>query len=212
MGKLAWSITARHFVNCNCDFGCPCQFNALPTDRTCRALAAWDIEEGYYGDVRFDGLRTVTTYSWPGAVHQGNGSLQTIVDERATEGQRRALIAIIQEGQDAEPGQTMLQIYRSMCSTVHEPLFKPIELEIDVDGRKAKLRVPGLIDAEIEPIVNPVTGAQHRARIDLPMGREFHFAEVARGRTRATGSVPLEFTNSHAHLVHNTITSGGVAP
>jgi hypothetical protein len=35
---------------------------------------------------------------------------------------------------------------------------------------------------------------------------------VARGRTRATGSVPLEFTNSHAHLVHNTITSGGVAP
>lgn len=210
MGKLAWSITARHFVNCNCDFGCPCQFNALPTDRTCRALAAWDIETGYFGDVKLDGLRAVNTYSWPGAVHQGNGSLQTIVDERATAEQRRALTAVMQ-GQDAEPGQIMLAIYRAMCATVHEPLFKPIELEIDVDGRKAKLRVPGLIDTEIEPIVNPVTGAQHRARIDLPMGREFHFAEVARGRTRASGIVPLEFTNSHAHLVHNTMTSGGVA-
>ena len=84
MTALRWSITATHFVNCNCDFGCPCQFNALPTDRTCRALAAWDIHEGYFGNVQLDGLRAINTYSWPGAVHQGNGSLQTIVDERAT--------------------------------------------------------------------------------------------------------------------------------
>lgn len=210
MTALRWSITATHFVNCNCDFGCPCQFNALPTDRTCRALAAWDIHEGYFGDVRLDGLRAINTYSWPGAVHQGNGSLQTIVDERATEDQRLALAAVMQ-GQEAEPGQIMLAIYRAMCTTVHETLFKPIDLQINLEERTARLRVPGLIDAEVEPIVNAVTGAKHRARIDLPMGKEFHFAEVARGQTRASGAVPLEFTNSHAHLVHNTMTSGGVA-
>ena len=152
----------------------------------------------------------MNTYAWPGAVHQGNGAMQSIIDERADEAQRRALAAVLQ-GQDADPGQIMLQIYRAMCPTLHEPLIRPIELSIDVDARKARLRVPDLIDVEVEPILNPVTGAVHRARIDLPMGREFHFAEVARGRTRATGSVPLEFENSHAHLVHNTMTSGGVA-
>ena len=210
MTALSWSITTTHFANCNCDFGCPCQFNALPTDGTCRALTVWDIHEGYFGDVRLDGLRAVNTYGWPGAVHQGNGSLQTIVDDRATPDQRRALVAVMQ-GQDAEPGQIMLAIYRSMCTTVHEPLFKPIDLEINLEERTARVHVPGLIDAQVEPIVNAVTGAKHRARIDLPFGKEFHVAEVARGTTRASGAVPLEFANSHAHLVHNTMTSGGVA-
>ena len=210
MTALSWSITTTHFVNCNCDFGCPCQFNALPTDGTCRALTVWDIHEGYFGDVQLDGLRAINTYSWPGAVHQGNGSLQTIVDERATPEQRRALAAVMQ-GQGAEPGQIMLAIYRAMCTTVHEPLFKAIDLEINLEERTARVHVPGLIDAQVEPIVNAVTGAKLRARIELPFGKEFHSAEVARGTTRASGAVPLEFANSHTHLVHNTMTSGGVA-
>jgi hypothetical protein len=210
MGKLSWSITAKHFVNCNCDYGCPCQFNALPTHRNCCALVVWDIEEGYFGDVKLGGLRAINTYAWPGAIHEGNGALQTIVDERASKEQRQALNAVMQ-GKNSDPGQIMLAIYRSMCTTVHEPLFRPIELEINVEDRKATLRVPGLIDTEIEPILNPVTKAQHRARIDLPMGREYHLAEVASGRTRASGNVPLELTNTHAHLLHNTMTSGGVA-
>ena len=155
-------------------------------------------------------MRAVNTYGWPGAVHQGNGSLQTIVDERATPDQRRALVAVMQ-GQGAEPGQIMLAIYRAMCTTVHEPLFKPIDLEINLEERTARVHVPGLIDAQVEPILNPVTGAKLRARIELPFGKEFRSAEVARGTTRASGAVPLEFGNSHAHLVHNTMTSGGVA-
>ena len=56
-----------------------------------------------------------------------------------------------------------------------------------------------------------MTGALHRARIALPFGKEFTLAEVASGTTRATGKVPLEFTGSHAHVVHNRLTSQGVA-
>src|SRR4051795_12648399 len=65
MSDIAWSIRGNHFVNCNCDYGCPCQFNALPTDGTCRAVLAWHIEEGHFGDVRLDGLMAVNTYGWP---------------------------------------------------------------------------------------------------------------------------------------------------
>ena len=35
-----WTIKGREFSNCNCDYGCPCQFNALPTDGTCKAAVA----------------------------------------------------------------------------------------------------------------------------------------------------------------------------
>jgi hypothetical protein len=211
MSDSSWSIRGTHFVNCNCDYGCPCQFNALPSDGTCRAVVAWQIDEGHWGDVRLDGLRAVNTYAWPGAVHQGNGEMQSIIDERGNEDQRRALIAVLQ-GEGAEPGTMMLQIYRAMCPTVHDPLFKPIELTADLDARTAHLVVPGLIETTVEPIKNPVTGADHRAQINLPFGKEFNVAEVASGTTKATGTVPLDFAKSHAHIVYNAMTSSGPRP
>ena len=210
MSVVDWSIKGPHFANCNCNYGCPCQYVALPTDGTCRAVAAWRIDEGHFDDVTLDGLYAVSTYGWPAAIHQGNGSMQSIIDERADEKQRQALTVIMQ-GEGAEPGATMLQIYRAMCTTVHEPLFMPIELEIDVEARTARLSIPGLLESTVEPLKNPVTGAEHRARIDLPFGKEFNLAEVASGTTRATGAVPLEFQNSHAHFVENRFTSRGLA-
>jgi hypothetical protein len=203
-----WSIEGPYFVNCNCTYGCPCQFNARPSEGACRAVVAWGIERGHFGDVTLDGLHAANTYAWPGAVHEGNGEMQSIIDERADERQRAALIAILQ-GEGAQAGAVMLQVYRAMCSTYHPPLFKPIRLAIDVDERRATLGIPGLVDTAVEPIRNPVTGAPHRARIDLPHGREFHLAEVASGRTRATGVIPLDLDKTHAHLAHNRLTSAG---
>jgi hypothetical protein len=209
MTMPSWEIKGPHITNCNCDFGCPCQFNALPTHGDCRAVVGWRIDEGHFGDVRLDGLCAINTYAWPGAVHQGNGEMQSIIDERADERQRAAMVSILQ-GEGAEPGTVMLQIYRTMCATVHEPLFKPIEISIDISGRSGTLRVPGVIDVEIEPIRNPVTGAEHTAQISLPLGKEFTFAEVASGTTKGTGAVDLDFRASHAHLVKDGMSKDGV--
>ena len=38
MTEVQWEFKGREFINCNCAYGCPCQFNALPTDGTCRAV------------------------------------------------------------------------------------------------------------------------------------------------------------------------------
>jgi hypothetical protein len=208
MSKPAWSIEGPHFVNCNCDYGCPCQFNALPKDGHCEAAVAWQIEEGHFGEVGLNGLSVVNLYSWPGPIHKGGGQMQSIIDERANDAQRRALASVLQ-GEGAQPGTVMLAIYRAMCSTVHAPIFKPIGIEFDLDGRRATLTVPGVLDMQIEPIKNPVTGAEHRARIDLPMGKEFHQAEVASGTTSARGAIRLDLAKSHSHLVRNRLTAAG---
>ena len=49
---IKWEIKGREFGNCNCDYGCPCQFNALPTQGHCRGLAVFDIERGFHGSTR----------------------------------------------------------------------------------------------------------------------------------------------------------------
>ncbi|HEX6794628.1 MAG TPA: DUF1326 domain-containing protein, partial [Casimicrobiaceae bacterium] len=33
-----WEIQGRELINCNCSYGCPCQFSALPTNGNCEAI------------------------------------------------------------------------------------------------------------------------------------------------------------------------------
>lgn len=63
-------IQAKELVNGNCSYGCPCQFNALPTRGNCEAIAAFAITRGHFGDVTLDGLDVVATFAWPGTIHE----------------------------------------------------------------------------------------------------------------------------------------------
>ena len=58
---IEWEIRGREFGNCNCDYSCPCQFNALPTNGHCRGLGVYDIEQGVHGPTRLDGLRAASS-------------------------------------------------------------------------------------------------------------------------------------------------------
>lgn len=73
MTSVRWMMKGREFIHCNCAYGCPCQFNALPTQGHCSAVGAFEIEEGYHGDTRLDGLRGGLIAAWPGAIHEGEG-------------------------------------------------------------------------------------------------------------------------------------------
>ena len=137
MAFTEWMIRGPEIASCNCAYGCPCQFNSLPTDGTCRAAVGMQIEKGHYGKVKLDGLRWAATAAWPGPIHMGHGEIQPIVDERATPEQREALLKIM-SGQDTEPGATFFNVFVSMCDKVHEPMFKPIEFAV----RHEELRGP----------------------------------------------------------------------
>ena len=210
MSDVKWSIQGTEFVQCNCAYGCPCQFNALPTHGHCHAIAAFQIDQGRHGDTQLDGLRFALIVSWPGAIHEGHGEAIPIVDERASPAQREALLRII-SGEDTEPGATLFQVFSTTFSTVHEPVFSRIELAIDVDGRTANVEIPGLIEARGEPIINPVTGAPHRARINLPSGFEYDVCEVGRGWTKTQAPIKLSLTDSHAQFAHLHMTESGIA-
>lgn len=206
---IEWRIKAREFANCNCDYGCPCQFNALPTYGNCEAVAAYEFDEGHFGDVRLDGLRAAGLYTWPEAVHEGNGTMQLIIDERADDAQREALLTIMQGG-ETEPMATMWAVYAAMVTTVLEPLSKPIDFEVDVDQRTARLIIPGIVEGTGEPIRNPVTGAEHRARIDLPNGFEYEIAEIGSGTSKSTGEIKLDFKSSYGQFAAIHLCNTGV--
>ena len=209
MPYVEWEIKASEFANCNCAYGCPCQFNALPTHGHCQAVVGYEIDEGHFGDTRLEGLRAVYVAKWPGAVHEGNGEMQVILDERADDAQREALRKILY-GEETELGTTVWNVFMTTITTVHDPLYMAIQFEVDIDARRARLVVPDLIEASGEPIRNPVTGAEHRARIELPNGFEYTVAEVGSGTSTARASIPMELKDSYGQFAHLHLSTHGV--
>lgn len=209
MTDTHWTIKAREFTNCNCAYGCPCQFNALPTHGHCQAVVGMEIDRGHHGHTKLDGLRFAGIFSWPGAIHEGKGQVVVIIEERATPAQRDALLRIL-SGLDTEPGATIFQVFSTTLEKVHDPVFAPIDFEVDIDARKARLMVPGLIEGRGEPILNSVTGVEHRARIDIPDGFEYSIAEMGRGWTKTSGAIPLNLSDSYGQFAHVNLCESGI--
>jgi len=194
-----WMLRGVGYANCNCAYGCPCQFNAKTTNGFCEAMGAGRIDEGYFNDTRLDGLNYVMLLQWPGEVAEGNGKQQVMIDERANTAQREALRKIL-HGESTAPGSTHFFVYNSTMSEVLETLFVPIEVSIDVDAREAKVSVPGLVESTGRPIINPHSGQPSRARIDLPNGFEYSLAEVGNGSTKAQAGITLNLSNSYGQF------------
>jgi hypothetical protein len=95
---------------------------------------------------------------------------------------------------------TQFHIYSVVCPTKLEPLFAPMEFQVDLDKRTARIKVQGAFDITGEPIRNPVTNAPHFPRLVLPNGFEFREAELASGTAKVTGPIKYERTNGHGHF------------
>lgn len=200
MAHIEWYVEGVQFGNCNCNYGCPCQFEDLPTHGNCRASGVMRVDKGHFGDVRLDGLCVATTYAWPGPVFEGKGEMQIIVDERADPRQRDALERIV-KGEETDEATTHWWVFRAMCSTVHNTMVKPIQFDVDIDARTARVLIPGVLEASGRPIRSPVTGADHRVRIDIPNGIEFTLAEIGSASTKTSGgAIPFDLNDTYGQF------------
>ena len=204
-----WTIRGTQFANCNCAWGCPCQFNSPTTHGHCEAIEAGRIEEGHFNDTRLDGLNYVMLVQWPGEIAEGNGKEQIIIDERADDAQREALRKIL-HGESTTPGATHFYVFNSTMSEILETLYAPIDIEIDVDGRNARVSIPGLCDSRASAIVDPNSGEQFRAGFRLPNGFQLTFAEVGTGSTNVEAGIELHLAESHAHFAELHMNQDGV--
>lgn len=197
MTHVDWYIEGKAFGNCNCVYGCPCQFEDIPTNGHCNGFEVLQIDKGHFGDTDLSGIRTALVYAWPGPVFEGNGQMQAIIDENANDAQRAALKTVLHGG-ETEEAKTHWWVFHAMCSKAHETLYKPIDFEADIEARTARVSIPGILDSTGRPIRAPHSdGAEHRVRIDMPGGIEFDLAEVGSASTTATGAIKLDLNDSY---------------
>ena len=200
----AWSLTADYVETCNCDFGCPCNFNGFPTYGSCQAIDLFSIRAGRYGDVSLDGVDIVAAFSWPKAIHEGNGTVQLYVDERASPKQREAILQIF-SGQAKGGGP--FAFFAPTFKYVLEPQFARIEKKID--GRKSWFRVPGVLEVSLAPFTNPVDSTVQDVKMELPNGFIWKWAEVCRTTIMNILTPHLAFDHTGQNAFYSVVEYSG---
>ena len=190
--EVKWSMQGTLLQGCNCDYGCPCNFNARPTMGHCEGTWSGIIDQGSYGGVDLAGLNFTLICDWPAAIHEGNGECQILIDERATPEQRERMLTIF-KGEVGPPG----SIFKNTLSTRYEPQF--VKYETKLDGANSSVKAGEFFHLEMESIKNPVTGAEAFPGIVLPQGLLYKESTRASCKTyRASGKINYEYTGTDA--------------
>lgn len=208
MATVEWKMKGHYIKNCNCNPTCSCDTTGIPSpQKGCEGMAGMEITEGNFGNVRLDGLKWVALYDWPGALHEGNGVLQPIVDERATSDQRHALLTIL----SGQAGNFWFEFLASTITTLHEPKFLPIQFELDRKRRRARVVVPGFLETVSAPLNIPATDKHQQVIVQMPHGLEYKEFEVAQAVVlKGTGAIQFDYQNTHSSLAHVEHTHAGL--
>ena len=186
-----WELSGTVLVGCNCDYGCPCNFNAPPTSGDCEGGWVWHIDKGRYGDVELDGLTLAVLADWPKAIHEGGGKAIALYDERADDRQREALEALLRGGEGG-PWGVFINTYELLDVI-------PAPVEFEADGERSRYKIGDYAELQVEPIKNPVTGDEIRAAVVLPSGLVFNEGWcAASGVFRVDGPIAYDHSGKQA--------------
>jgi len=103
-------------------------------------------------------------------------------------------------GEETDEAATHWWVYRSMSTTVHPPLDKPIAFDVDLEARTARVSIPGVLESVGRPILG-AGGTEHRVRIEIPNGVEFDRAEIGSATTTSVGAIWLSLENTLIYAV-----------
>ena len=186
-----WTLKGTVVVACNCDWGCPCNFNAPPTKGCCEGGWAWRVDAGAVGNVRLDGLTFGLFAKWPGAIHQGNGEAVVLIDDRASDRQEAAIRTLV-SGTVGGPWGVLGWTW----PTMHP--FRRVPFEVTIDGIRARVHAPGALDIDSTIIKNPVTGAEAHPGIVLPEGLIVKHADLGcSSRFQLTGAINFDHSGQY---------------
>jgi hypothetical protein len=166
------------------------------------------VDEGYYGKTSMKGVKFAVQYRWPGPLHEGNGTVLSILDERSSPAQRDAVLQIL----SGKAGNPWFEVVASLVTNVLEPRIGRIEFKHDLKRRKARVVVPGLLETTTEPIKNIATGGAHVVDVLLPNGMEYKTGVYCQAAVnRSTSPIAYDWPSSHSTLAHVEHTHAGLA-
>lgn len=189
----SWHLEGTLVIACNCDYGCPCNFNAPPTQGHCEGQWLWHVEHGRFGETRLDGLSWTITADWPGAIHEGGGRAISFYDERADDAQREAIEELVRGGSGGP--------WAIFINTYELEAVKPVPVDLRLAGLDTTAKLGPSMELAIEPIRNPVTGDAVHPGAVLPEGLVCKEMSLASSRTfRVSDAISYDHSGHYAAI------------
>jgi hypothetical protein len=171
---MAWRMKAKYYESCNCELGCPCNMSGFPSHGFCEGAIAFEVTEGERDGVDLTGAKVAAGAKWPGAIHEGNGTMVAFVD--CTDEQLAALGPILM----AEDPGLPWEVISATFTDVHGPFRETITIE--GEGNESRISVGGgKYEVQMQSFTDPVSGAKHQPRMVLEDG--FIFQDGVIGTT-----------------------------
>ena len=190
-GQPQWTLDGTALISCNCDYGCPCNFNARPSRGHCEGGWTWHVERGRFEDVPLDGLNFSVYAKWPGAIHEGNGEAVIFLDERADARQRGAIETLV-AGNCGGPWGVLGWTWPTLHGTFALPF------EVMLNGITSRVTAGDALEYESGLITNPVSGVQVHPGIVLPEGIIVKRADLGCSKVfRVTRGVPMDHSGQY---------------
>lgn len=187
----AWQLNGNVLIACNCDWGCPCNFNARPTRGHCQGGWIWIIRQGHVKDVRLDGLGLALFAAWPGAIHEGGGRAACYLDDRADEAQRSALTSVLR-GELGGPWGLFTKTYELAAPTL-------ARFDVNLAEHHSRATIGDLVELELQKMRNPVTQAEIHPEIVMPEGLVVKRGSLAASKAfRVSGGVQYDHSGQYA--------------
>lgn len=145
---MAYKLEGRMLEVCDCKVLCPCWVGEAPDNGTCRGMMAYHCEKGRIDDVDVSGLTVAMVTLIPGNALAGNWRVAIFVDDRATEAQYQALLAVY-KGERGGPVADMVKLVGEVVSVERAPI------SFQVDAGKGTFSVGKDMYADVEPFRDP---------------------------------------------------------
>ncbi len=143
-----YQLDGRLLEVCSCDVLCPCWVGADPDGGTCDAAVGWHIDTGTIQGVDVSGLTFAISVHIPGNIMKGNWRALAYVDDKATQPQQDALLAVL-TGQLGGPIADLASLIGEVVGVERVPIT------FTVDKGKGILVIGQTVQAELVPFTGP---------------------------------------------------------
>lgn len=146
--RAVYQLEGTLLEACSCELICPCWIGEDPDGGECFGFVAYHFARGQIAGVDVSGLSFILAGHIPGNIFTAPWRMVRIVEARATEEQRNAVLGAFR-GDYGGP-------LADLAALVGEELgVETVEIYHEVEGASGTLRVEGMIEAAMEPCTGP---------------------------------------------------------
>ena len=143
---MGYELEGKLLEVCDCNVLCPCWIGEDPDNGSCDGVVSYHFDKGVIDGTDVSGLSIGLVANIPGNIFLGNWRVAMFIDDKASEAQEAALVAVF-TGKLGGPAAEMAKLIGKVVAVERAPI------KFEVTEGKGTLTIGTVIDTEMAPYI-----------------------------------------------------------